>query len=186
MLSACFRNGGKLLVCGNGGSAADSEHIVGELMKGFVLRREIPEDLKARLRESQPADAEHLISHLQCGLPAISLVSHTALLTAFANDSAADLCLAQQVLGYGKAGDVLLAISASGRSRNVVYAAEVAQAIGVKVIGLTGQGGGKLARLCDCLLDAPETETYKIQELHSPIYHTLCLALENEFFGDRL
>ena len=184
LMAACFRGGGKLLVCGNGGSAADAEHIVGELMKGFVLRREIPGELKAALSGNFPADAEHLIGNLQCGLPAISLVSHTALMTAFANDNSADLCFAQQVLGYGKEGDILLAVSTSGNSKNIIYAAEVAKELGVKVVGLTGNGGGNLAELCDALIDVPETETYKIQELHLPVYHAICLALENEFFGE--
>jgi len=178
-----FSNGSKLLVCGNGGSAADSEHIVGELMKGFVLRRELPEQQKREITSKFPHHADYLISNLQQALPAISLVSHTALSTAFANDNAPDLVFAQQVLGYGKTGDVLLAISTSGTSKNVVYAAEIAKTLGMFVIALTGSSGGTLKDICDVLVNVPETETYKIQELHVPYYHIFCLALEQEFFG---
>jgi D-sedoheptulose 7-phosphate isomerase len=180
----CYKNGGKLLVCGNGGSAADCEHIVGELMKGFVLRRELSPEQQSIISGSFPADSEYLISNLQQGLPAISLVSHTALMTAFANDQSADLCFAQQVLGYGKQGDVLLAISTSGNSKNILYAAKIAKVIGIKVIALTGKTGGGLKDVCDVLVNVPETETYKVQELHLPFYHALCLAVEEYFFGE--
>ena len=173
-----YKNGNKLLVCGNGGSAADSEHIVGELMKGFVLPRCLSKDLAAKIGDQELVDA------LQYGLPAISLVSEVALSTAFSNDQLPSAVFAQQVLGYGKEGDILLAISTSGNSLNCVYAAKVAKAIGVKVISLTGKKDSKLKILSDITIQAPATETFKIQEYHLPIYHAICLAIENEFFGE--
>ena len=182
MLAESYRCGRKLLVCGNGGSAADSLHIVGELMKGFVLDRRIPQKLQAALMEHYPNEAPYYIQNLQAAFPAISLVSETALMTAYSNDQAADLAMAQQVLGYGHPGDVLLAISTSGNSANTVHAARIARVLGVKVIALTGQGGGELAALSDILLDVPSRVTYQIQELHLPVYHALCLALERELF----
>lgn len=178
----CYQSGGKLLVCGNGGSAADSEHIVGELMKGFLLPRVLKEEDTKALTSLFPEDAEYLVSHLQQGLPAISLVSQTALMTAFANDISADLCFAQQVLGYGVKGDILIAISTSGDSKNVIYATEIAKLKEMKVIALTGYKGGKLKDFADILLNVPTNETYRIQEYHLPIYHALCAAIENEFF----
>lgn len=182
-ITECYRGGGKLLICGNGGSAADAEHIVGELMKGFVLRRKLDGKTREELAGHFPADAEYLAENLQGGLPAIALASHTALSTAFANDNAPDLVFAQQILGYGRRGDVLLAISTSGNSKNVIYAAQVARVKGVKVIGLTGADGGKLKELCDICVCVPETEPYKVQELHLPFYHAVCLAVEEEMFG---
>ena len=182
MLAESYRRGGKLLVCGNGGSAADSLHIVGELMKGFVLDRRIPQELQAALMERYPNEAPYYIQNLQAAFPSISLVSETALMTAYSNDQAADLAMAQQVLGYGRPGDVLLAISTSGNSANTVHAARMARVLGVKVVALTGQGGGELAALSDILLDVPSRVTYQIQELHLPVYHALCLALERELF----
>jgi D-sedoheptulose 7-phosphate isomerase len=176
--------GGKYLICGNGGSSADSEHIVGELMKGFILKRTIDETMQLKLQENFSEDADYLIKNLQKGIPSISLTSHNALTSAFSNDNASDLIFAQQVLGYGSKHDVLIAISTSGNSKNILYAAQIAKVIGIKVISLTGKTGGKLKNLSDVLLNAPETETYKIQEYHLPIYHCLCLALENEFYGD--
>ena len=140
MLAESYRRGGKLLVCGNGGSAADSLHIVGELMKGFVLDRRIPQELQAALMERYPNEAPYYIQNLQAAFPSISLVSETALMTAYSNDQ------------------------------------------GVKVVALTGQGGGELAALSDILLDVPSCVTYQIQELHLPVYHALCLALERELF----
>ena len=182
-LIQAYRQEKKLLVCGNGGSAADSLHIVGELMKGFVLPRTLPEDFQQKLRDTAPDSAEYLIRNLQGALPAVSLVSETALSTAYANDQAPDLAFAQQVMGQGKTGDILLAISTSGNSANVLYAAQVAKAIGIRVVGLTGVGGGKLKNWSDVLIAVPEKETYRIQELHLPVYHAVCLALEEEFFG---
>ena len=173
-----YKNGCKLLVCGNGGSAADSEHIVGELMKGFILPRKLSNELVEAINDSTLTDA------LQYGLPAISLVSHTALSTAFSNDQLPTAVFAQQVLGYGKKDDILLCISTSGNSLNCVYATKVAKAIGVKVVSLTGAKDSKLKALSDVTIQANEFETFKIQELHLPIYHAICLAIENEFYGE--
>ena len=173
-----FKNGGKLLCCGNGGSAADCEHIVGELMKGFVLPRHISNDLVESINDPT------LTEVLQYALPAISLVSHTALSTAFSNDQLPEAVFAKQVLGYGKRGDVLLCISTSGNSLNCVYAAKVARALGLKVVSLTGEKNSKLKELSLITIQAPSKETFKIQEYHLPIYHAICLAIENEFYGD--
>ncbi len=183
IISGSYRKGRKLLVCGNGGSAADAEHIVGELMKEFLLKRRIPADEARRLIETIPDVGNDLAAGLQRALPAISLVSETALLTAFANDVNTDMAFAQQVYGYGKAGDVLLAISTSGNSANICNAAHVGKAIGVLSIGLTGKTGGKLKSICDICICVPETETFRVQELHQPVYHTLCAMIEDEFFG---
>lgn len=176
-----YHSGNKIMVCGNGGSAADSLHIVGELMKAFVLPRTISDTIANKIKKSSD-NAEYLVKNLQMALPAISLVNEVGLLTAYANDVAADLNFAQQVLGQGKPGDLLIAISTSGNSKNVIYAAEVAQALNINVIGLTGKNGGKLNKVSDILINVPEVETYKIQELHLPVYHTICLAIETEFF----
>ena len=168
-----YKNNGKVLVCGNGGSAADSEHIVGELMKGFLSEREINDD---RL-------TEELKENLQGSLPAISLCSQTSLMTAFNNDLDPDYVFAQQVYGYGKENDLLIAISTSGNSKNVLKAVEVANCIGVKTLALTGNNGGKIKDLATVTICAPSDETYKIQEYHLPIYHYLCGMVENEFFS---
>lgn len=184
VLIESIKEQGTILICGNGGSAADSDHIVGELMKGFILKRQISSELVNILKNDYPNDFEYLYNNLQYGIRSISLMSHNALVSAFSNDKAPDLIFAQQVLGYGKSGDVLLAISTSGNSKNVIHAAQVARAVGIKVIALTGNSGGKLGTLSDILINVPETETYKIQEYHLPVYHTICLALENEFFGE--
>ena len=183
MILACYRRNNKLLVCGNGGSAADSDHIVGELMKGFLLERRIKKSDGERFVELFGKDGEYIAKHLQRALPAIALTNHTALATAFGNDAAADMTFAQQVFGYGEKGDVLLCISTSGNSVNIRYAAQVAISKEIQVVGLTGIGGGTLATLSDCLIAVPAKETYKIQELHLPIYHVLCAAAENEMFG---
>lgn len=182
LLEACYENGGKLLIAGNGGSAADAEHIVGELMKGFVKRRPLPKELKRALIDTDPIRGSELSEKLQQGLPAIALTNHAALSSAFANDVDGMLSYAQQVNGYGKEGDVFLGISTSGNSENVMYAAVTAKAKGMKVIGLTGRDGGNLAKLADVAIVVPEQETYKIQELHLPIYHALCLMLEDHFY----
>ncbi len=167
-----YKNGGKILVCGNGGSSADSDHIVGELMKGFKLPRKVTDErIPQELREK-----------LQGALPAISLCAHTSLITAIANDNDADMIFAQQVYGYAKENDLLIAISTSGNSKNVVNAVKVAKALNVKVIALTGKLGGELKDLADVTICAPSTETYKIQEYHLPIYHYLCAKVEEEFF----
>jgi len=183
LLEAAYSNGRKLLVCGNGGSASDSEHIVGELMKEFKLKRKVYSDQAAALKEIDPELGQVLADNLQGALPAICLTGHSSLTTAFMNDANADLVFAQQVNGYGKVGDVFLGISTSGNSKNVLYAAVNAKAKGLKIIGLTGAKENKLMRYADVCIRVPETETYKIQELHLPVYHCLCLMLEDIFFG---
>jgi len=183
IIISSITNDGTILVCGNGGSAADSDHIVGELMKGFILKRPINTVLSKKIKEKFPNDFEYLYNNLQQGIKSISLISHNALVSAFSNDKAPDLIFAQQVLGYGKSGDILLAISTSGNSKNVVYAAQIADLLGMRVISLTGDNGGKLKPLSSACINVPENETYKIQEYHLPVYHCICLAIENEFFG---
>jgi len=173
----------KLLVAGNGGSASDSEHIVGELMKEFCLKRKVYAVQAEAMKAIDPEMGQTLAENLQGALPAICLTGHSSLTTAFMNDANADLVFAQQVNGYGKPNDVFLGISTSGNSKNVVYAAITAKAKGLKVIGLTGQKESKISRLADCCIRVPETETFKIQELHLPVYHCLCLMLEAHFFG---
>jgi len=180
-IKASYENNGKLLLAGNGGSAADCEHIVGELMKGFVSSRKLPEEELERLNEA--GDDGSIGMHLQGALPAISLVSHSALMTAFSNDVAPELVFAQQVYGYGKENDIFLGISTSGNSKNIIQAAIVAKAKGLKTICLTGKSGGQLKDICDVTIQVPYEETYRIQERHLPVYHTLCLMLEEEFFG---
>ncbi len=185
LLEAAYSNGRKLLVCGNGGSASDSEHIVGELMKEFKLKRKVYSDQATALKAIDPELGQVLADNLQGALPAICLTGHSSLTTAFMNDANADLVFAQQVNGYGKAGDVFLGISTSGNSKNVLYAAVNAKAKGLKVIGLTGAKENKLMKYADVCIRVPETETYKIQELHLPVYHCLCLMLEEKFFGTK-
>lgn len=175
-----YKNGGKLLVCGNGGSSADSQHIVGELMKGFLKERSLNDEEKKKYAGFE--DEELICNNIQKALPAISLSSEGALFTAYCNDKNADMVFAQQVYGYGKVGDVLLAISTSGNSKNVVLAAEVAKAEGLKVIGLTGEKVGKIDSYSDVIIKAPFSGAYQVQERHLPIYHCICLALEEEFF----
>ncbi|GIN69783.1 phosphoheptose isomerase [Bacillus sp. J14TS2] len=182
LLVSSYRHGGKLLLCGNGGSAADCEHIVGELMKGFVLKRPVDEPFRQQLKKIDPSAGEYMADHLQQALPAISLVSHTGLATAFANDIAADMVFAQQVYGYGKKEDIVLGLSTSGNSKNVTKAMQVAKAMGLKTIGLTGVSGGKMKEICDVTIRVPWKETLDIQERHLPIYHALCIMLEKEFF----
>jgi D-sedoheptulose 7-phosphate isomerase len=178
-----YRAGGKLLVCGNGGSAADAEHIVGELMKGFLLPRKLPQAMRQKMEQVCPAEADYLYDNLQGALPAVSLVDEVGLNTAFANDQAPDLAFAQNVLGMGEAGDTLIAISTSGNSSNVIYAVQMAKVKGMKTIVLTGSTGGKLKPLADVAVCVPDTETFHIQEYHLPVYHMLCIAAEREFFG---
>lgn len=182
LLKDCYEHGGKLLLAGNGGSCADAEHIVGELMKGFKKRRPLSAACKARLCAEHAGHGALLAECLQEGLFAIALSNHAALNTAFSNDVDADMIYAQQMCGYGNSGDVFLGISTSGNSKNVDYAVTVAKAKGIKVIGLTGKDGGTLGKRADVALIVPEMETFKIQELHLPIYHTLCLLLEEHFF----
>lgn len=185
VLEQCYLNGNKLLIAGNGGSCSDSEHIVGELMKGFKLPRKCSAEYAEKLKAVDPVRGAELAMRLQGGLPSIALDGHQGLNTAYINDveNGGLLMYAQQVNGYGKAGDIFLGISTSGNSKNVMYATVVAHAKNMKVIGLTGAKGGELAKVADVVIKVPETETYMIQELHLPLYHTLCLMLEDRFFG---
>jgi D-sedoheptulose 7-phosphate isomerase len=180
IISDSIKSGGKILVCGNGGSASDSDHMVGELMKSFVRIRPIDDEVKERLMEYQ--NGEELANNLQGAIPCINLTQHTALSTAFNNDVNPQLSFAQQTYGYGNKNDVFIGISTSGNSQNILQAAKVAKAKNLKVIGLTGIGKNKLSLLSDEIIQVPEIETYKIQELHLPIYHCMCLALEKEFW----
>jgi len=184
VLEESFENKGKLLVAGNGGSASDSEHIVGELMKEFKLKRRVYAEHVDALIAIDAEMGKVLADNLQGALPAICLVGQSSLTTAFMNDAIADLIFAQQVNGYGLPGDVFLGISTSGNSKNILYAAVAAKAKGLKVIGLTGARESKLSKLADICIRVPEIETYKIQELHLPVYHCLCAALEDKFFGE--
>ena len=183
ILEESYTNDGKLLVAGNGGSAADAEHIVGELMKGFVNPRKLEAEYSDALITVNKELGRVLSENLQGALPAIALDGHLALTTAYLNDCEPLLCFAQQVNGYGRKSDVFLGISTSGNSRNILYAATVAKAKGMKVIGLTGEKDSKLSEISDTCIQVPETVTYKIQELHLPVYHCLCLMLEDTFFG---
>jgi len=182
LMRDAYKNGKKLLVCGNGGSSADADHIVGELMKGFNKKRPIDVETASRIDSCFKGYIERASTLLQGALPAVALTQHTALSTAFSNDVRGDMVFAQQLYGYGSAGDVLLAISTSGNACNVVNAAILARALGIPVVGLTGQPGGQLADLCDVLIAVPGSTTAEIQELHLPIYHTLCAMLEQTFF----
>jgi D-sedoheptulose 7-phosphate isomerase len=182
MIINCYESGNKILVCGNGGSAADSLHIVGELMKSFVLNRNLDERDKKKFY-ANCSDADYITTNLEKALPAISLVNEIAFSSAFSNDKTSDLVFAQQIYGLGNKGDILLALSTSGNSTNIKYACEVAKSLGLYSIGLTGISGGVLANIVDILINAPELETYKIQELHLPIYHTICMAVESEIFS---
>lgn len=184
LLVESYKNEGKLLIAGNGGSAADAEHIAGELMKGFKLPRKLNENFTDKLISENEELGTVLAESLQGALPAIALDGHPALSTAYMNDCEPLLCFAQQVNGYGKAGDVFLGISTSGNSKNILYAATTAHAKGMKVIGLTGAKDSKLTQMSDVCIKVPQTETYMIQELHLPVYHCLCLMLEDEFFGE--
>ena len=183
IMEQSYANGGKMLVAGNGGSAADAEHIVGELMKGFKMSRKPKADFVEKLVEENEELGRILSENLQGALPAIALDGHPALSTAYMNDCEPLLCFAQQVYGYGKENDVFLGISTSGNSKNVLYAATTAHAKGMKVIGLTGAKHSRLEQMSDVCIKAPQTETYMILELHLPIYHCLCLMLEERFFG---
>lgn len=183
ILEKSYEDGHKLLVAGNGGSAADSEHIVGELMKGFKLLRRLDSKMSQKLIGENEELGKTLAENLQGALPAIALDGHPALSTAYINDCEPLLCFAQQINGYGMVGDVFLGISTSGNSKNILYAAVTARAKGMTVIGLTGAKDSKLANLSDVCIKVPQTETYMIQELYLPVYHCLCLMLENRFFG---
>ena len=180
---ACYEKGGKLLLCGNGGSCADCDHIVGELMKGFLKKRPLDESKKAEMREKCAELDDATLSKLQSGLGAISLPSITALGSAFNNDVDPELTYAQATLALGKAGDVFIGLSTSGNAKNVAAAARVAKGIGMTVIGMSGEGGGKLAALSDIAIRVPESETFKIQELHLPVYHAICAEVEEYFYS---
>ena len=183
LMEESYENGGKLLIAGNGGSAADSEHIAGELMKRFKILRPVSKEYAEKLKEVDPVRGAELSKNLECSLMAIPLVAHEALTTAYINDVDGLGVFAQQLFGYGREGDVFLGISTSGNSKNILNATVVARASGIKVVGLTGAKGGELAKVADVAVKAPETETYMIQELHLPIYHCWCLMLEDHFFG---
>lgn len=183
LLEECYTNGGKLLIAGNGGSAADAEHIAGELMKRFKTPRPIPNELKEKLIKIDPVRGENLSKNLERPLMAIPLVAHEALTTAYINDVDGLGVFAQQLYGFGKKNDVFLGISTSGNSQNVMSATVVARALGIKVLGLTGELGGELNMVSNVCVKVPETETYRIQELHLPVYHCWCLMLEDHFFG---
>ena len=178
----CYENGGKLLLCGNGGSCADCEHIVGEMMKGFLKKRPLNDSKKAEMKSKCDLVDDELLSKLQCGLPAVAIPSISALNSAFCNDVDPELVYAQPLMSLAKENDILIGISTSGNSKNVFGAVKVAKALGIKVIGLTGKKGGKLKETADSCICAPETETFKIQELHLPIYHYICAAVEEHFF----
>ena len=182
LIESTYANGGKLLIGGNGGSCADSEHMVGELMKGFVKKRALSEEFRANVARYDAQIATTLLDGLEGALPAIAITGHTALTTAFANDVDPSLSFAQQVYGYGRATDTLLCISTSGNAKNLVYAAVTAKAKDMKVILLSGKDGGRLRALADVSIIVPSDQTHQIQELHLPIYHTLCLMLEDRFF----
>ena len=184
LLVGCYNKGNKLLTCGNGGSAADSEHIVGELMKGFLSKRKLTASQKKPFQRLFPEECGIITDNLQQAFPAISLVNAISLSTAFANDMAPDFVFAQQVFGIGRSGDVLLAISTSGNSKNILWAAKVARAQGLTVIGLTGESGGQLAAYCDVCLKVPASNVVDIQEYHLPVYHLLCMLVEEAIFGE--
>jgi D-sedoheptulose 7-phosphate isomerase len=181
ILSTCYESGSKILVCGNGGSASDAEHIVGELMKGFRLKRQLSK--KDKKSFAAVNGGERLADSLQKGIPAISLNSHLALLTAVGNDVDYQMVFAQQVYGYGKPGDVLIAMSTSGQSKNIVEAAKTASVLGIKVLGITGNVESELEKYCDICFRMPTKETYQVQEYTLPLYHTLCAMLEERIFG---
>lgn len=183
MMEECYEHDGKLLIAGNGGSAADSEHIAGELMKRFEIPRPVTPEMAEKLKIIDPLRGENLAKNLERGLMAIPLVAHEALSTAYTNDVDGLGVFAQQLFGFGRSGDVFLGISTSGNSKNVISATVVARALGIKVIGLTGIWGGELAEVADVAVKVPEKETYMIQELHLPVYHCWCLMLEDKFFG---
>ena len=179
-----YTRGGKLLICGNGGSCADAAHIVGELMKGFLKKRPLSDAQKAAMKARCPALEEEALNRLQCGLPAVALPAFDALNSAFCNDVDPELIYAQPLMGLGRPGDMLLCISTSGNSKNVVAAAKVGKALGLTVLGLTGRSGGTLKELADLCICVPETETFKVQELHLPVYHYLCAETEAHFFAE--
>jgi len=182
IIKESYLKGGKLLIAGNGGSASDAEHIAGELMKTFAKKRALPDSFIAEVKKVDADISAYLLPRMQPGLPAIALSGHASLNTACINDIDGNITFAQQVYGYGKEDDILLGISTSGNSKNILYACAVAKAKKIKIIGLTGESGGKLKDFTDLCICVPETETYKIQELHLPVYHVICMMLEDYFF----
>jgi len=184
MIISCFSGGGKLLVCGNGGSCTDADHLVSELMKSFELKRPIKREIVEKLNQISGERGKYLAHKLESSLPTISLCSQTALTTAISNDIDANLVFAQQIIGYGCINDVFIGISTSGNSQNVVDACITAKAMNLKVIGLTGTTGGKMKQYCDVLLNVPEERTAYVQELHLPVIHTLCIIIENHIYGN--
>jgi len=183
MLIDCYSSGGKLLICGNGGSSADADHFAAELMKSFEMLRPLDESLKKRFHEISGTRGRYLGDKLEHSLPAISLPANTALATAISNDIDPSLIYAQQVIGYGEEGDVLIGISTSGNSQNIVDACITAKALNLNVIGITGKTGGKMKQFCDLLVNVPETRTAWVQELHLPVLHAICLIVENHFYS---
>lgn len=183
LLYECFKDGGQLLVCGNGGSCADADHIVGELVKAFKLGRSLTPPLTTALR-GQGFNGSLLAERLQGGLPAINLAAHSALLTAVVNDLGGEYIYAQQVVAYGRTGDIFLGISTSGHSKDVLYAGLVAKAKGMKTIGLTGKSGGEMDNQFEIILHAEGETTEDIQDMHSVIYHTICACVEYQCWGD--
>ena len=179
----CFNNGGKLLICGNGGSCADADHIAGEFLKSYLIPRPLKKELAAVFEKSKHPDGDFLAQSLQEGLPVISLCAHSAAVSAIMNDISADVIFAQQVMAYGRKEDVLLAISTSGMARNVILAAVTARNLGMTAIGLTGRDGGKFPEECDIVIQVPADITPDIQEYHVAIYHALCGAIEERIFG---
>lgn len=183
LMRACYKGGGLIMTCGNGGSAADASHIVGELMKAFKCKRPLSKEQCKRLISEYPQDGAMMAEKLQQAVPALALTDQVALNTAFLNDVSSDMIFAQQVFGYGKTGDVLIGISTSGNSLDVVNACKVAKAFGMHPIALTGEQGGKLLGICDVTISVPASETYRVQEYHLPVYHSLCAMLECELWG---
>ena len=179
----CYTREGKLLICGNGGSSADAEHMVAELMKSFEIQRPLEKSFRERLIKLYGKRGGYLAEKLEHGLSAISLSAHSALTTAISNDTDADLIFAQQVISYGNEKDILIAISTSGNSQNVVDACITAKAMNMKIIGISGKNGGKMKNYCDILIKVPETGTAYIQEMQRPVLHTICRIIENHFYG---
>lgn len=185
MMLDTYKRGGKILLCGNGGSCADCDHIVGELMKSFMYERKPSDEFVAKLRDVFGEDTEKVASCLQTGIPAISLPSQTAVLSAYLNDVEPEYVYAQLVYGYAKENDMLIGLSTSGNSKNVVNAVKVAKAMGIRTASITGVKESKLSSLCDVCVRVPETETYKVQELTLPVYHHLCASVEKTLFGGK-
>lgn len=186
LIISCYESEGKILVCGNGGSSSDADHLVGELMKSFEIKRPLKRHVAKQLEEISPERGIYLAQKLESGLPAISLSAHTSLTTAVANDIDATLVFAQQVVGYGTGKDILFAISTSGNSQNIIDACITAKAMNMSVIGLTGTSGGKMKQYCNILINVPEYNTAYIQELHLPVMHAICGIVEKYFYSNNI